>query len=178
MKGSQTCNSSSSSAHYFLLWQAVIAQAAGNTQEVVQNVTSALFEQLPKNDFAAERAFMAPELAAMVSEEDWASVRGQIVQDAGSTPAYIAYQTTYYNQGGLIAAVDFYGQAARPGTFVCGFVLWKVYETGDAKLVRLEQNVVPQATFLSMPPQQVAQLQADWRCPVPIIEMVLGVKVH
>lgn len=158
--------------------QQAAAQVDGTTEKLIQDATDALFQQLPKDDFAAERAFMAPELSEMISDQGWAAVRRQIVQDAGSTPAYVAYQTTYYDQGGELAAVDFYGQAWRPETFVCGFVLWRLYEAGDPKFVRLEQNVVHQAAFRSMPAQQAAQLLADWRCPVPVIEKVLGAKVR
>ncbi len=148
------------------------------TDKLVKGATNALFELLPKNDFEAARAFMADELAAITSLEDWKKLRRQIALDAGSTPGYTAYQTTYYEKNTLLAAVDFYGQAARPDTYVCGFVVWEIVENKEIGFIRLEENVVSVAVFKSMPQQQAAQLLTNFRCPVPFIEKVLGVAVR
>ncbi len=120
---------------------------------------------------------MAGELASVYSLESWKKVHMQFVSSAGLKSKYTAYRTTFYEDT-FFAAVDFYGQAAKPNTFICGFVVWKVEGNNKIGFIRLEQNVVSVTTFKSMPQQQAAQLMVDWRCPISLIEDVLDVHIQ
>ena len=145
---------------------------------LVEGVTKAFFEQLPQENFEAERAFMSDEFAAATPLIYWKSIREQFVKDVGQTPQYVPHKVTYYEKDSLLAAVDFSGQATKPDTFVCGFVLWEITKKNMIGFIRIEQNIVPVAVFKSMPIQQAAQLMTDWRCPVSLIEKVLEISVQ
>lgn len=154
------------------------AQSDESTDELIQSSTETLFDLLPKNNLDAVRVLMADDLAAITSAKDWEKTRNQIVSTAGSLPRYVAYQTTYYEQNPRVAAVDFFGRAAKQDTFVCGFVAWTILDTNVVRFIRLEENVVSVPVFSSMPQQKAAQLMANFRCPVRLIEEVLGVSVQ
>lgn len=83
---------------FFALFESAAAQIQKDEQTIklVQGATRDLFDVLPKNNFEAERALMADELAAVYSLESWKIVNVQIVNSAGSTSNYIAYRTTFY----------------------------------------------------------------------------------
>ena len=169
---------------FFLGFVAMIGPASAQVQpddatnRLVHDTSEALFDLLPKQDFAAERAFMTDELAAMANLTDWTRLRRQVIADAGSTPRYTAHAVTFYRRTPLLAAVDFWGKAAKADTFVCGFAIWEIPSPGVIGLGRIEQNVVPVAVMRKMDLQQAAQVLADWRCPKDLIGSVLGVKVQ
>ena len=148
------------------------------TSRRVDEATAALFDLLPRADFAAEHALMSDELAAMASLSDWTDFRRALIAELGPTPRYAAHAVTYYQQARLLAAVDFWGKAARADTYVCGFVLWDILPAGDIRLGRIEQNIVPVTTMRQMAVQEAAQLMANWRCPKDLIGSVLGVTVQ
>ncbi len=56
------------------------------TTRLVADVTETFFDLLPKDDFAAERSFMAESLAAMADLDDWTQVRRSVIADTGATP--------------------------------------------------------------------------------------------
>lgn len=145
---------------------------------LVRNATIALFDLLPKNNFEAERALMADDLASISTLGKWKIVRKQVTKETGPIPKYIAYQTTYYEEEALLVAVDFYGRAAKPNVYVCGFVLWKVEENSKIGFTRLEENVINMSAVKSLTKQQVAQQMADWRCPIFLIEEALGIRLQ
>jgi hypothetical protein len=167
-----------------LLFIGIIGSAAARAQndesldKLIRASTISLFDLLPKNDFDAVRALMSDDLAVITSAKGWENIRKEIVSKAGSTPRYVAYQTTYYEQDPPVAAVDFFGKSAKKDTYVCGFVAWTILDTDDVRFIRLEENVVSVPVFKSMPQQQAAQLLTDFRCPVRLIEEVLGVTVQ
>ena len=153
-------------------------QQSEQTTKIVQVITKAFFDLLPEHKFEAERAFMTDDFAEATPLSAWKKVREQFIELVGSTPQYTEHQLTYYVQDGLLAAVDFSGQAAKPDTYVCGFVLWEFLEPNKIRFVRFEQNIVSGSVFKSMPVQEAAQLMADWHCPTSLIETVLEVSVH
>jgi hypothetical protein len=144
----------------------------------VSATTEAFLDQIVAEDFAAERAFLSPKLASSISSEQWAEVRRQTTRMIGKTPRYAVHGISYYDQGGLLAAVDFSGTAEVPETLVCGFLLWEVPETGALGLLRFEQNVIPVAAFRQMPVQEAAQMMVNWRCPTALVESTLNVKLE
>lgn len=158
---------------------ALAQEATGDpTTERVSAASEAFLDQIVVEDFAAERAFLSPGLAASISAEQWAEVRRQTIRLVGKTPRYAVHGISYYQQGELLAAVDFSGTAEVPDTVVCGYLLWEVPETGAPGLVRFEQNLVPIATFRKLAPQEAAQMLVNWRCPTPLIESSLNVKLE
>jgi hypothetical protein len=148
------------------------------TTKLVQDVTDAFFNLMPSDNYEAERAFMTDDFASRTPLQVWKSSREQFKVLAGSTPPYAPHRLTYYQEGALLAAVDFSGKGSKPDTFVCGFVLWEIPEPNKIGFFRLEQNVVSVPLFNQMPKQQAAQLMADWHCPVGLIETVLNIKLQ
>jgi hypothetical protein len=151
---------------------------AGQTTERVEAASDAFLDQIVAEDFAAEWAFLSPRLAASVSPDEWAEVREQTIRLVGKTPRYSVHGITYYQEAGLLAAVDFSGAAAVPDTLICGFMLWEVPETGSLGLLRFEQNIVTIAAFRQMPMQEAAQTMVNWHCPTALIESTLNVKLE
>jgi hypothetical protein len=135
-------------------------------------------DQLALDDFAAERKFLSPRLAAMVSPEDWQATRLAVIAVAGKTRRYAVHGTTFYQDATLLAAIDFSGPAERPDTLICGFLLWELTDGNQIGLLRLEQNAVQLDLFRHMPVETAAQTMADWRCPVDLIESSLGVRLQ
>jgi hypothetical protein len=148
------------------------------TARLVSQTSEAFLDQIVIEDFAAERAFLSPGLAALVSPGAWQSMRAQTIQTAGKTQRYSVHAVTYYQDKTLLAAVDFSGPAGKPDTFICGFLLWELPDRASIGLMRLEQNVVAAETFRQLPVEVAAQNMADWRCPVPLIETTLGISVN
>ena len=70
-----------------------------------------------------------------------------VIKDTGSTPTYTPHRLTYYNQGTLLAAVDFSGMGSKPDTYVCGFILWEIPEPNKIGFSRIEQNIVPVVNY-------------------------------
>ncbi len=161
---------------FFAIMQPASAQVrqSEQTTRLVQSVADAFFDLLPKNDFAAERAFMSKSFALATPLRDWKAMRKLTIAENGSTPLYKAHQLTYYVRDTLLAAVDFSGQSSDPDTYICGFVLWEISAENTIGFFRMEQNVVTVPIFKKMPIQQAAQLMTDWHCPMSLIETVLG----
>ena len=153
-------------------------QPSDVTTRVVSGVSEAFLDQIVTEDFAAERKFLSARLSAMVSEEEWKSIRLQTIALAGKTQRYSAHGLTYYTDGSLLAAVDFSGPTEQPDTVICGFMLWELPDERTIGLLRLEQNVVPLNTFRSMPVAEAAQLMVSLRCPAKLIEQSLGVRLE
>lgn len=57
-------------------------------------------------------------------------------------------------------------------------MVWELPEPNAIGLVRFEQNVVSGDTLRGMQVQDAAQLMTNWRCPVRLIEDVLGVTAN
>ncbi|AML53797.1 hypothetical protein [Falsihalocynthiibacter arcticus] len=148
------------------------------TTQFVANVSETFLDQLVKEDFATERAFMTDQLAAHVSDDDWRSVRLQVIETAGRTQRYIVHGMMYYQEENLLAAVDFSGWAETSDTLVCGFMLWELPEENVIGLARFEQNVVSVDVFRRMPTQKAAKTMTNWRCPAKMIESLLGISVQ
>jgi hypothetical protein len=144
----------------------------------VSATTEAFLDQIVAEDFAAERAFLSPKLTSSISSDEWAEVRRQTIGMVGKTPRYAVHGISYYDRGGLLAAVDFSGTAEVPETLVCGYLLWEVQETGALGLLRFEQNVIPVAAFRQMPVQEAAQMMVNWCCPLALVESTLNVKLE
>lgn len=158
----------------------VLAQDASGDQTTqrVSAASEAFLDQIVAEDFAAERVFLAPSLAASISPEQWAEVRQQTIGMIGKTPRYAVHGIAFYQEAELLAAVDFSGAAEVPETVVCGFLLWDVPKTGALGLLRFEQNVIPIAAFRQMPVEVAAQTMVNWRCPMALVESILNVKLE
>lgn len=159
---------------------AVVAQVQPSDQisQFVEDTSEAFLIQLVKEDFAAERAFMSDRLAKLAPPDTWREARKRVIEQTGKTQPRTIHGLTYYSEENLLAAVDFSGQGAFPGTFICGFMLWELPTPNAAKLVRFEQNVVPVATFRKLSVTQAAQTMTNWRCPDAMIESVLDVSLQ
>ena len=153
-------------------------QPSNQTTALVADVSEAFLDQIVKEEFADERAFMSDRFAELVTAQDWRNTRLQVIGVAGKTARYAVHGMTYYQEGTLLAAVDFSGPAEVPDTFVCGFMLWQLPRENAIGLTRFEQNVVQVDIFRSMLPQNAAQTMTNWRCPTNMIENVLGVSVQ
>ena len=153
-------------------------QPSDQTTQLVASVSEAFFDQLVKEDFAAERAFMSEKMAGIVSPTAWRQNRRQVIEISGKTQRYSAHDLTYYRGEQLLAAVDFSGLTELPGSLICGFMLWELPASSVIGLVRFEQNVVSVDAFRTMPVQEAAQTMVNWRCPAKMIEDVLGVTTN
>lgn len=145
-------------------------QQNAETTALLDRTNAAFFDLLPQNDFAAEHGFMGKKLAAAMNLGDWTEARQKFLDLVGETPRYTPYQTTFYPRDSLFAAVDFSGRATRRDVIVCGYVVWEISGPDKIALVRLEQNIVDLDILGDKPIQELAQLMADWRCPVPVIQ--------
>ena len=163
-------------AWFFSLSTTAISQIqpSDQTTQLVASVSEAFFDQLVKEDFAAERAFMSDRMASTVSANAWRQSRQQVIEIAGKTQRYSAHGLTYYGGEQLLAAVDFSGQTEFPDSLICGYMLWELPASNVIGLARLEQNVVSVNAFRTMPVQEAAQTMVSWRCPAKMIEDVLG----
>jgi hypothetical protein len=163
-----------------LLTASLAAQDATSDQttQKVKAASEAFLDQIVAEDFAAERPFLAARLAASVSPEEWAAVRQQTIGISGKTQRYSVHGITYYQQDGLLAAVDFSGAAGLPDTFICGFMLWEVPDNQPLGLLRFEENVVPVAVFRQLPVAEAAQTMVNWRCPTALVESTLNIKLQ
>lgn len=153
-------------------------QPSEQTTQLVANVSEAFFDQLVKEDFATERAFMSDRMANTASPDAWRSARLQVIEIAGQAQRYSAHGLTYYQDEHLLAAVDFSGRAEDQSNLICGFMLWELPTSNVIGLVRFEQNVVSVDAFRRMPVQEAAQTMVNWRCPAEMIEDVLGIAVN
>ncbi|MGB7269748.1 MAG: hypothetical protein WBC90_09530 [Albidovulum sp.] len=153
-------------------------QPSDQTTQLVATVSEAFLDQIVKEDFATERAFMSDRLAKTASVDDWRSTRRQAIDLAGKTQRYTVHGLTYYQEENLLAAVDFSGPAEVPDTMICGFMLWELPEKNVIGLVRFEQNIVTVDNFRKMPAQEAAQTMTNWRCPAEMIQSVLGISVQ
>jgi hypothetical protein len=153
-------------------------QPSDQTTKLVARVSEAFFDQLVKEDFNAERAFMSDRLANMASATSWRQVRQKVIETAGKTPRYSAHGLTYYQGEHLLAAVDFSARAEVPGNLICGYMVWELTASNVAGLVRFEQNVVSVDVFRSMPVHEAAQTMVNWRCSAKVIEDVLTVTLN
>ncbi len=153
-----------------------VAQPAPNeaTTQLVAQVNETFFDQLTAADFATERAFLSPELSAMLSAEDWAALRQSVIDRTGPTPRFQAHQLTYYSQDTLLAAVDFVGET-QSGDFICGYALWSLPTADRIGLSRLEQNIVSPEIMRQLPAAEAAQTLTTWRCPQGLIAAILGI---
>ncbi len=141
---------------------------------VVAQVTEAWFDQLPKADFATERAFFAPSLAGQVSKTEWSALRQQMIDRiGGATPRYRARALSYYPRETLYAAVDFSARTEPAGVAVCGYVVWSLPDASTIGLIRMEENIVDPAIFQKMPAADAWKMLAEWRCPAPMIQEIL-----
>ncbi len=167
-------------AGVFATSTAVLAQVrpGDETTQLVVTVSEAFLDQLVNEDFAAEYSFLSDGLARMMSFSDWQRSREQVIDIAGPTRRYAAHGLTYYQDGGLLAAVDFSGRGGFRDVWVCGYMLWELPEPNAIGLTRFEQNVVSGEDFRRMEIGQAAQVMTNWRCPVRLIEEVLGVTVN
>ena len=148
------------------------------THTLVQTVTEAFFDQLPKNDFNAERAFMADHFAVTMTPKKWQSGRELLLEKIGSTPRYTAHNLTYYQQEHLLAAVDFSAKSDQPDTYVCGYILWEMPMETVIGFTRLEHNIVSEKLVKKMDLKKAVQLLTNWHCPNTMIETVLGVTLQ
>ena len=153
-------------------------QPSDQTTQLVASVSETFFDQLVKEDFAAERAFMSEKMANIVSATAWRKNRQQIIEIAGKTQRYSAHGLTYYKGEQLLAAVDFSGRTELPGSLICGYMVWELPASSVIGLVRFEQNVVLVDAFRAMPVQEAAQTMVSWRCPTKMIEEVLGIETN
>jgi hypothetical protein len=145
---------------------------------IVAQVTDAFFAQLVREDFEAERAFLANSFAAELSPERWRDMREKIIAQTGATPLFQPHQLTFYQQDTPLAAVDYAAQATQPDTYICGYVLWSFSSENTLGLTRFEQNIVEKEVFQHMELQEAAQLMTQWQCPPAVIETVLDVKLQ
>ena len=152
-------------------------QPSDQTTQLVANVSEAFLDQLVKEDFATERAFLSERLANIASLPVWQSTRQQVIEVAGKTQRHTVHGLTYYQDEHLLAAVDFSGPGEVPDILICGFMLWELPEPNIIGLVRFEENIVPIDAFRRMPVQEAAQTMTNWRCPSQVIEDVLGIPV-
>ena len=150
-------------------------QPSAATNTLVQTVTEVFFDQLPKNDFNAERAFMADHFAVTMTPKKWQTGRELLLEKIGSTPRYTAHNLTYYQQEHLLAAVDFSAKSDQPDTYVCGYILWEMPMENVIGFTRLEQNIVSEKLVKKMDLEKAVQLLTNWHCPNVVIETVLGV---
>lgn len=151
---------------------------SSQTTDLVGGVTEAFFDQLVKDDFAIERAFMTDQFANSMSVSRWSHLRAQVTEITGATPRYVAHGLRYFQNKKLFADVDFSGQTSDPNTLICGYVLWEIPTANTIGLTRFEQNIVSVEEFRNMPQQEAAQLMTNWRCPAGMIETTLGISVN
>lgn len=159
---------------------AVFAQGTidDETAQRIVAVSEAFLDQIVKEDFAAERKFLSPRLAETVSGAEWRRFRLQTIERAGQTRRYTVHGVTYYDEGGLMAAVDFSGPTNRADIVICGFLLWDAGGPETTGLLRFEQNIVPLDVFRKMPVAEAAQMLVTWRCPAELIESSLGIRLR
>jgi hypothetical protein len=153
-------------------------QPGEGTTQFVLSVSEAFLDQLVKEDFAAEYAFLSDELARMLSPAEWQRLRQNTKEVSGRTQRYSIHGLTYYQDKRLLAAVDFSGRGGSRDVWICGYMLWELPEPNAIGLTRFEQNVVPVDDFSSMQIQDAVQVMTNWRCPASLIEDVLGVTVN
>jgi hypothetical protein len=126
------------------------------TTQFVVSVSEAFLDQLVKEDFAAEYAFLSDELAHMLSPADWQRLRQNTKDVSGRTQKYTIEGLTYYQDSRLLAAVDFSGRGGHRDVWVCGYMLWELPEPNAIGLTRFEQNVVSGEDFRRMEIGQAA----------------------
>jgi hypothetical protein len=153
-------------------------QPGEETTQFVVTVSEAFLDQLVKEDFAAEYAFLSDELARMLSPADWQRLRQNTKDISGRTQRYSIHGLTYYQDNRLLAAVDFSGRGGFRDVWICGSMMWELPEPNAIGLVRFEQNVVSVDNMRSMQIQEAVQVMTTWRCPASLIEDVLGVTVN
>jgi hypothetical protein len=167
-------------AWLFASWTMGLAQVQPDDQttRLVATVSEGFLDQLVKEEFPEETAFMSDQMARTISQADWRRLRQQVIEVAGRTQRYAAHGLTYYQDRQLLAAVDFSGRGEFPDVWICGYMVWELPEPNAIGLVRFEQNVVSGDTLRGMQVQDAAQLMTNWRCPVRLIEDVLGVTAN
>jgi len=73
-------------------------QPSNQTTALVADVSEAVLDQIVKEDFATERAFMSDRFAELVTAQDWRNIRLQVIDVAGKTTRYAVHGMTYYQE--------------------------------------------------------------------------------
>jgi hypothetical protein len=153
-------------------------QPSDATSAQVVTATEAFSSHLQADNFDAEYAMLTQSLKQQVSLDQWRNQRTSVVGIAGPTVQFTPHQLTYYNQGALIAAVDYAIQAGNPDVYICGYLLWQITDEDTIGLSRFEQNIVEAPLMRSMDVGQAAQLMTQWRCPASLIEGMLEIRLQ
>ena len=129
-------------------------------------------------DPAATRAFFTDGLKSKTSTDDWAQFVKALDTATGPRGQVYVHDVSWYARETLVAAIDFSQPFVNGSGTICGYVVWTVPTLDQIEVSRVEQNIVSPSELRAMPVQEAAQLMTSWRCPVPLIEDLLGISLQ
>ena len=107
---------------------ALLAEVTPSAETNAQVIAASeqLFAHLVSGDLDAQRAMMGEALRAMVTLDQLETMRDETARRLPTDLDYFVQLVTYYDQGSLVAAVDFIGASSELVDFSCGYLVWQV----------------------------------------------------
>lgn len=159
------------------LWAQDIIQPSEDVAEAIFERHKAFAKVMSGNEPDAIRAFFNDDLRSRTTAPEWDDFIRTLGEKTGARGPTYVHDISWYERDTLVAAVDFSQPLANGRGAVCGTVVWTVPTLEQIEVSRVVQNIVDPTSLRAMPVEEAARTMMDWRCPIPMVEDLLGVSI-